>query len=712
MKISRSLTTLISFVFAIASSVLAMQPITSGSPPFEADGSLPVMPARHLTIAPSVDIPSDFHVSPQLEVYGNFHTIGLIAALPAGIAATDIKLMRSYINVQGEWRPQHDLVQVGNFPWFATSIFWLQPNSSYQFKVEVIGVNSEVIASWCGEGMTRAEPALHQSSSNLYVATNGDDSQPGTRELPFRTVAKGFRTVTAGQTLVIREGRYNEGQLMLSHDGRPDAPIVIRSSPGEKVIIDGTAPELSDLTAWDSDGEGIFSAACQGDYRSATLVRKSDDKAIRLFPVRELKHLKDRAIPEFGTFRELGIEGGVYCDGDRIHIALQASLISQQALDGHRIHVSGFQRGIVLDARHHIQLDGLELNHYGRDESSCAIYVLNSSDILIQNCNFRYDDAHIYAKLNSDRLTIQNCLFTDAILEWPFDYMKGESGISGRFEGGAINIDSKFNGRGLVFRRNRIKNIFDGVHLTPWTIDNARTNEIDFYENIVEGCIDDFVEADGYARNVRIFDNYMNGSLSGISVAQALDGPTFVIYNVIANCGMVPAAQRPGSQNAGYPFKTNGGAGAEIGSGPLYFYHNTAYTLDPGSRAMLVKHAKWRQMTLRNNIWAGKKLGFELWMANPSPLDFDYDNLFVQDPAGPLVLQAYRTKVMTLKEVRLRYGWLTHGISANPAFRNADSSDFSLIDTSPCIDAGIRVFGINDLRVKGHAPDIGAFENR
>lgn len=43
---------------------------------------------------------------------------------------------------------------------------------------------------------------------------------------------------------------------------------------------------------------------------------------------------------------------------------------------------------------------------------------------------------------------------------------------------------------------------------------------------------------------------------------------------------------------------------------------------------------------------------------------------------------------------------------------NAGGRDFSLSDSSPCIDAGILVFGINDLRVKGSAPDIGAFESR
>jgi hypothetical protein len=62
--------------------------------------------------------------------------------------------------------------------------------------------------------------------------------------------------------------------------------------------------------------------------------------------------------------------------------------------------------------------------------------------------------------------------------------------------------------------------------------------------------------------------------------------------------------------------------------------------------------------------------------------------------------------------VQERYGWLKHGISADPLILNAGGGDFSLSDSSPCIDAGILVFGINDLRVKGSAPDIGAFESR
>jgi hypothetical protein len=66
---------------------------------------------------------------------------------------------------------------------------------------------------------------------------------------------------------------------------------------------------------------------------------------------------------------------------------------------------------------------------------------------------------------------------------------------------------------------------------------------------------------------------------------------------------------------------------------------------------------------------------------------------------------------MTLNEIRQRYGWLVNGLSTDPLISDIKGRNFTLKATSPCIDAGVLVPGINDLRIKGRAPDIGAFEN-
>jgi len=661
-------------------------------------------------IEPSSTVPPDFTPSPQVEFYGNYETAGVIAALPEGVPAGKISEMRCFMNIDGQWSPMHDLTQVGEFPWFATSLFWLKPGCKYQVKVEVIDTNRNRIATWYSEGLTRADPVLHDSARTLFVSPDGDDANSGTPEKPFSTLSHAFALVQAGETVSIRGGTYHEGQLQFANNGQAGRPIVVRAHPGEKVILDGTDTSLTDGANWTQVGERIYSHPYTEVTANACVEEMATGRMIRLFPVPSLDELKTRTLidksecQQSGPFEKMGIEGAVHTDGTTVTLALPLPI------DRFRVRLPRQRLAIELSRKSHIQIDGLQFNHYGKREQSAAVLVMNSSDILIQNCGMNYDDCFVYVKGQSDRLTIQDCQFRDAILDWPFGYMKCGSGVSGFFEGGAVNVDARYSGRGLVFRRNSIAGVFDGAHLCPWKVDEARTQETDFYQNYIDGCLDDFIETDGFSRNTRIFDNVMNRSLSGISVAQALDGPTFALYNVIGNCGMVSASQREG--NSGYPFKTNGGSGEEIGSGPMFLYHNTAYTNDPHSRALLVKRPKWKSLVLRNNIWCGKKMGFELWNATPSPIDWDFDDLFISDPGEPLVVQAYRTKYQKLDDVRSRLKWLVHGISEEPKFIDPENADYRLQKDSPCIDAGVALPGINDRRTTGTAPDLGAFEKR
>jgi parallel beta-helix repeat protein len=52
----------------------------------------------------------------------------------------------------------------------------------------------------------------------FYVATNGDDSNPGTIDQPWRTIQKAMNSATAGSTVNIRAGTYNE-RLTLNVSG-------------------------------------------------------------------------------------------------------------------------------------------------------------------------------------------------------------------------------------------------------------------------------------------------------------------------------------------------------------------------------------------------------------------------------------------------------------------------------------------------------------
>lgn len=89
-------------------------------------------------------------------------------------------------------------------------------------------------------------------ASTYYVATSGSDSGAGTLAQPFRSIAKGLSVMTAGDTLYIRGGTYNEkinsnSQTIPVGTSWADAPI-ISSYPGEiAVLAVGGGGELINL---------------------------------------------------------------------------------------------------------------------------------------------------------------------------------------------------------------------------------------------------------------------------------------------------------------------------------------------------------------------------------------------------------------------------------------------------------------------------------
>jgi parallel beta-helix repeat protein len=71
-----------------------------------------------------------------------------------------------------------------------------------------------------------------------YVSPNGNDSDPGSESLPWKTLAKAASMATAGVTVFIKQGTYNE-RLVPVYSGTADGPITFTCYPGDSVTIDG-----------------------------------------------------------------------------------------------------------------------------------------------------------------------------------------------------------------------------------------------------------------------------------------------------------------------------------------------------------------------------------------------------------------------------------------------------------------------------------------
>lgn len=81
-----------------------------------------------------------------------------------------------------------------------------------------------------------------EAATEIYVATDGNDEQSGTKASPYQTLNKAAEEATPGTTVYIREGVYKE-QLVVQHSGTKVNPIVFQPYKEEKVVLSGTGTE-------------------------------------------------------------------------------------------------------------------------------------------------------------------------------------------------------------------------------------------------------------------------------------------------------------------------------------------------------------------------------------------------------------------------------------------------------------------------------------
>lgn len=72
----------------------------------------------------------------------------------------------------------------------------------------------------------------------IYVATNGNDDNVGTKSKPLRTLKKAALEASAGTTVLIRKGNYHE-KLVVKHSGTKSKPITFKAYNKEKVVLSG-----------------------------------------------------------------------------------------------------------------------------------------------------------------------------------------------------------------------------------------------------------------------------------------------------------------------------------------------------------------------------------------------------------------------------------------------------------------------------------------
>lgn len=105
-------------------------------------------------------------------------------------------------------------------------------------------MRTKVLSSWLGLfGLTSVLAATSVRAADLYVSTQGNDSNPGTSSQPFRTITQAYASAVAGTTIHVLPGVYTDYSsgwgLHLGASGSASSPIVLRSEPRGGAVIDG-----------------------------------------------------------------------------------------------------------------------------------------------------------------------------------------------------------------------------------------------------------------------------------------------------------------------------------------------------------------------------------------------------------------------------------------------------------------------------------------
>ena len=96
-----------------------------------------------------------------------------------------------------------------------------------------------------------AQPAAPTAGTIYYVDPSGDDDHPGSLAYPWRTIQKAADTLSAGDTVYIRAGVYQE-QVIPQNSGSAGQPITYTAYPGETAMLDGSGITLA------NDVVGLF----------------------------------------------------------------------------------------------------------------------------------------------------------------------------------------------------------------------------------------------------------------------------------------------------------------------------------------------------------------------------------------------------------------------------------------------------------------------
>jgi len=310
-------------------------------------------------------------------------------------------------------------------------------------------------------------------------------------------------------------------------------------------------------------------------------------------------------------------------------------------------------------------------------------------------------------------------------------------GAFGRTQAGyAVNIA----GQGHTVAHNYVAHFWDGINVfTSSLADPAygqQSRAIDFHDNDLHNCVDQFIEADGGYANIRILRNRgFNCPSQPLSTQPVHAGPVYWIRNVIWNAagGKMTMKNNNGAQVFVFLHNTSAthlkmppNIGQKPEQGTWLIQNNLSIgPRTPGGGRVTFVERQWNPQTGRADLPVPPSVVVELCDGVAGPSHIVDHNAYTAGISGDVwlvggkrfpSLDALRAATCYERNSLLVDGYSVFAGAAEPPHALRGSGfvlprdvDLRLAPGSPPVDAGAVIPGVND-DFTGRAPDIGAYE--
>jgi len=244
-------------------------------------------------------------------------------------------------------------------------------------------------------------------AATYYVATTGNDTNPGTPARPWRTIGKAAATMVAGDSVLVRAGIYREG-VNPARSGTQSDPIAYAAYDTERVIVECSEA----VSGWVQDSANRYRA------------QVSFTPSPRFTSVRDPNGNYGGLVTQNGAKMQYAMEPspaavdspGEYYMNDSLSPPFTLYLCAYDLgrgvhPDSYQMKVGRIRKGLDLDGgEDYLAVDGIEF----RGSNDNAIHSIGS-----EGCEFRnlalYTNfiTGIYMTSNSNRCLIERCAFWD-----------------------------------------------------------------------------------------------------------------------------------------------------------------------------------------------------------------------------------------------------------------------------------------------------------